>query len=179
MLPLLFIAGWAQVLEKDGVTVEAREVGKPYPEHRVSAHSALTVEQFMKYFHERFPIMKDDRLTRKVVSKTPERMVFHDVLKMPVGSDRVYDIEFKRKYDGTILEWQFKYVPGELCDGCVTMDQLYGSWTFSPGEKGGTDIVYQIYSDPGGSFPKFMVGGKLAEGALDRVRRTLKDAQSP
>jgi hypothetical protein len=172
------------VSEKDGILVEARPLsGQPYKEHRVTAHMALSIEQIDAYFRARYELVKDGRVTRTVVEKTPDRMVYHDRLKMPIGSDRNYTLEFKRSFDAQtkVLEWRFHAIDlptPPACDGCVKMNDVHGSWTFSPAEGGGSDITYVVYSDPGGDIPKWMVASKQAEAADNRVRMTLKDAQA-
>lgn len=178
----LAAAGWQAVSDKEGVTLEARELaGKPFKEYRASAHSPLPVEKYDAYFLGRFAQLTDSRIERKILEKGADRMVVADRIKMPVGSDRHYALEFKRTFEAAtkVLEWRFFQIDAKdapACEGCVKMPAIHGSWTFAAREGNGTDITYVVYSDPGGDIPKFMVTGKQADATVDRLRGVMKDA---
>jgi hypothetical protein len=113
---------------------------------------------------------------------SPDVAVFHDRIKLPVGADRDLVIDMRRSFDQEtrVLEWRFKGVERKdapVCDGCVRMAALEGSWRFVPAEKGGADATYVVYSDPGGDFPRAMVSNTQADAALKRLRSVLEDAK--
>ena len=186
MIALLFItaSAWVQISDRGGVLVEARPVaGLAFKEHRLSAKTTASIEAIDAYFHDRFQVLKDARVIRTVLEKTPDKMVFHDRLKMPIGSDRYFTLDFRRTLDTQtkVLEWKFNEIDSDkspACDGCVKMVAVHGSWTFAAAQDGGSDISYVVYSDPGGDLPKWMVASKQTEAATNRIKLLIKDLQS-
>lgn len=181
LIVAFFAAGeWETVRTKDGLTLQARVLdGQPYKELQVTTHTPVSVERIDAYFRGRFATLMDDRLQREVLERSPDRLVFHDRVKIALASDRTYVLQLQRSWNEATrtLEWRFESITRpEItpCKGCVVMS-VRGRWTFTA-TSDGADVRYVVYSDPAGDLPKGLVASGQQDGAISRVKRLLAEA---
>lgn len=184
MLVLLFFGAWQTVDQSGGVLVERREVpGSQFPELRVTAHCDLppeavfdviwshhTYKEFVPYL-KKLEILKNDG----------DRKVTYQQVDMPVVSDRDYTVFVERRTDASthVYESLFHAAselgPPERSD-YVRVKNLKGSWTIAPDDGGGSSVVYQIQTDPGGTIPAWIAASAQKTAAPKLVRAMIDRA---
>lgn len=73
----------------------------------------------------------------------------------------------KKDSNSKVISIQIKGIPDAVPTklGVVRIPKLTGSWTISPKETG-TEIIYQLHADPGGSIPAFVANSTVVDGPL-------------
>jgi hypothetical protein len=184
-LALLGEPPFAVVDTDEGILLEARPVaGSKFPELRASASSPRSVAALCRaaFDDSGAPSTSDEVKLRRIVLEKPDERVTYDQIAAPLVSDRDYAFRIRRQAaaDGScrvMFEAANELAP-PLQPGWVRIEQLRGSWTFTP-EGGGAHVVYVIYTDPGGSLPAFVVEGGSRKAARRSMKRILARAAVP
>jgi START domain len=115
---------------------------------------------------------------RDFLVSEPRRLVFYDQIKTPVVSDRDYTCEAIR-VDGPSGRIGVRFATRNdlgppLEPKYVRIPSLRAVFTFEPDGKGGTNLSYSSYSEPGGSVPAWMVRNAQAKHALADVEALVR-----
>ncbi len=187
-LPLLWIvaADWQPAPDIDGFSVEKRRLqGSQYDELRVSVRSPLPPE---RVFAVLWNIAEYPRFAPYVKSltvlKDGDEKVAHVMVRMPVIKDRDYTMGYKKAVDKqTRVHQMFFKIANHLgpppTPDHVRIQDLFGSYTVEPTDDGGCDLTYQVYSDPAGVVPAFVVNAGQAQASVKFVRAILERAAKP
>jgi hypothetical protein len=110
---------------------------------------------------------------RKLLEDHGDVRVVYDQLQPPVVSGRDYAFTVRRVREGDDCKLDFtstndKAPPSP--DGWVRLARLKATWRFTR-TPGGTDIVYTLYADPGGSLPARLVHSSQREAAINSVKK--------
>ncbi len=165
---------------KDGITI-SRKAGptKGFFITRFDAASpaapGLLCDSLWRSFLKHQPPVAERRFIRKEANE----LVFHDKVKTPVVSDRDYIMKITRKLsaDGCGIDFHTANEMGPPPEkGYVRMPLVKGFWKVSRAVDGTSVVVYQVYSEPGGSVPALIIKEPQVNEALSDFRRSLKDA---
>jgi hypothetical protein len=170
--------GWSTYDTHDGVTYEKRAVGgSRFAEYRattaVAQSPAQTSAAVWSAVTDSVPATVKKRT---VLSRGSDELVIYDQIHTPVVSDRDVTIRIRRATRGDELEIRFETandVGPPPATGFVRLPVVRGRWLLSPSAGGGTRIVYQCYSEPGGSIPAFLVRGAQQSEVAKDVERVL------
>jgi hypothetical protein len=174
------------VAERDGVTVLSRpragsQVGEFLTTGFIDAppHAVWeTIRDYDNYTRD-MPYTKEGR----VLSRTPDGRVirFYSLVTVPFVSERDYVIEVldeSRWDEGRgFLKMSWKHLPDAVPvrAGVVRVTVNEGSWTLEPRDGGRrTFATYALFSDPGGSLPKFLVNHANSTTVPDVFRSVRK-----
>jgi hypothetical protein len=175
--------GWKRVDEEHGIVVDARDVpGSSLHEVRASIHSALppaTIAAVVWRYedHAQFvPRLEHVEVVRDVGSD--ERIVYEQ-LAIPLLKDRDVVLRARREHapDGTI-DIRTTAIDGDgppPTSRFVRVQTSAGHWHLAPA-AGGTDVVYDIRTDVGGSVPAWIVNRAQREAVPDLVKAMLDRA---
>ncbi len=112
---------------------------------------------------------------RTVISRANDEIVIYDQIRTPVVSDRDVTIRIRRVVSGDDIEIRFESA-NELgpppASGYVRLPVVRGKWTLLPATSG-TRVIYECYSEPGGSIPAFLVRGAQQSEVAKDVERVL------
>ena len=184
-LALLGEPPFAVVDSDDGILLEARPVaGSKFSELRASARSPRAAAALCQaaFDDSRAPSTSTEVKLRRVLLEKVDERVTYDQISAPLVSDRDYAFRIRRQAaaDGScrvVFEAANELAP-PVQPGWVRIEELRGSWTFTP-ESGGARVVYVIHTDPGGSLPAFVVEGGSRKAARRSRRRILERAAHP
>jgi len=176
---------WRQVLESDGVTVEAREkAGSRFAEHRAVATVALSVEALCAGAFGNGPIDKREPAlkSRRVLSETQDERVAFERTGAPFVSDREYVVRTRRiRGDGgkcrVVSEIANELAP-PTSPGAVRLEQADSVWEFEPTARGDTRITYLVWTDPKVSLPAFLIESSLRRIVAEWVMLVIERARS-
>jgi len=175
--------GWKRVDEEHGIVVDARDFpGSSLREVRASIHSDLppaTIAAVVWRYedHDRFvPRLAHAEVVRDV---SPNERIVYEQLALPLLKDRDVVLRARRETaaDGTI-DIRTTAIDGEgppATSRFVRVQTSEGHWHLAPA-AGGTDLVYDIRTDVGGSVPAWIVNRAQREAVPDLVKAMLDRA---
>ena len=175
---------WKTVDHQDGLTLETRAVkGSPYDRLRVTGTTSATPTQFMDALWGQAGdrSLNPEVVQRDVLEDKPDERIYWDKISAPVVSDRDYVLHMTRALDPKtgVYTQRFESVTDDRrkpTSGIVRM-QLDGSCTITPLASGGSSVVYEIFTDIGGSTPAFMASGAMKKSALRYVSDVRRRAE--
>ena len=181
LLAILLTAGavpsepqWRYDGATDGMRVELRAVpGSPFDEIRVTAISSASLQALCDaIFAKGLSGKAEGRFKRRdVIKETDTDRWTYEQISVPVVSDRDYVMHVKLEQpasSGTCrvsfqTETEASHPPVQ---GFVRIPSIRGSWTLVPAD-GTVRVSYEVFSDPGGGVPAFLVRGKQRDAAVD------------
>ena len=185
VIALLAVFGtWEKFDDQGGYLVERRDVtGSQFPEVRVTAHSDLPPEVIFDviWSHHTYTQFVPYLKKMEILKNQGDQKVTYQQVNMPVVSDRDYTVLVERKVDSEnhVYETSFRAAP-ELgppeANGFVRVKNLRGSWTIVPDTNGGSSIVYQVQTDPGGNIPAWIATSAQKTAAPSLVRAMIERA---
>lgn len=85
--------------------------------------------------------------------------------------DSVLQITTQRGADGSvtrILRGVADYLPAQ--PGFVRVSKVEGQWILTPQEGGEVEVVYQLYSEPGGSVPSWLANSFVVDAPFNTLQ---------
>src|SRR5262249_27228994 len=103
-----------------------------------------------------------------------EKVVYQQI-ELPVVQDRDYTLKLVRSFDPATHVYEHTYeLHNELGppeDGKhARIQMLSGRWTVSPAEGGGSDVVYQVLTEPGPSIQTWVQSMAQKKNAPELVK---------
>ena len=175
--PLRADEGWASLETRDGVTYERRAMpGSHFYAYRatlaVSARPSETARVVWTAITDSVPPTVKKRT---VLQRSDDELVVYEQIHTPVVSDRDVTLRFRRVVRPDAIEIEFQ-TANELgpppASGLVRLPTVRGRWTLTP-VANGTHVVYDCFSEPGGSVPAFLVRGAQQSQVAKDVERAL------
>jgi hypothetical protein len=197
VLPVLLLlnagadeAKWEAVSADDGLTIMTREKpGTDVHELKASGFIEARPSAVWKAIrdYEHYPQNMPYTEESKVLAREPNDKViyFYSVINAPLVSKRDYVIKITDETDpkdpkGIMkVSWTAtKEKAPPVRDGIVRVTVNDGSWTLQPMNGGkSTYATYYLYTDPGGSLPKWVVNkanGSAVPDVFNAVRKQAK-----
>ena len=165
---------WKEFKNVDGVRYEKRPKARTkFFEYRAHFFLAMEPAKLADAIWSKLETLRGKQVAeREVVRKSSDELVLHDYIKTPVVSDRELTLQFLKKA-GPPLAIRY-HARNDLGPppkpGRVLLPVVQGGWQIEPGE-GGSQVVYDCYSEPGGSVPAFMVRGAQQDQIFEDVKR--------
>lgn len=169
--------GWKTFDNRDGVTYEKRSVpGSHYNEYRaIAAVATSPTETARAVWTAITDSIPATIKKRTIISRGNDEIVVYDQIHTPVVSDRDVTIRIRRIVNRDDVEIRFESA-NDLgpppASGYVRLPVVRGKWSLLPATNG-TRIVYECYSEPGGSVPAFLVRGAQQSEVAKDVERVL------
>ncbi len=181
VLAILVVASpdsWTKIAVDDGLTLEAQAVeGSSYERLRVTGTTKASAKEFMDAAWD----ISDSRgnpevAQREILSDGPQERVYWDLVRAAPVSDRDVILKMTRRVDsrGTFNARfdSISDVRKPEKEGVIRIT-VRGAWHVTPLPSGGAEFTYEIYSDPAGDIPSFMVTAASRDAAL-RVARNVR-----
>jgi hypothetical protein len=172
--------GWKECGHKDGIIVEKRPVaGSRFVENRARGHvtvpAAMALERIWNGVAHEYPPTVTKRI---LVRQSADEMVIYDQIHTPIVSDRDLTTRLHRVSDPQkgIFEIRFESandVGPPPNPHYVRLTAVRGLWHIQPDGGSGSNISYQVYSEPGGSVPAFLVRGTLQDETMKELERVV------
>ena len=190
VLALQLVSGaWEEVHKDDALTVERRPVPRGEGrsglfELRISGHATVPPERMFEtlWKHEEYEQFVPRLKKMQILSNDGTVKLLYQQAKMPMVKDRDYVVRVKKVIDPSARVYETVIETAEggppESDDFVRIKRIRGRWTLSPDAAGtGTDVVYQIFVDPGESLPPWAVAMGQKSGTPDVVRAMIKRAE--
>ncbi len=176
---------WQKQDEDDGLLLEAQAVeGSPYQNLRVTGHSTASVDVFAKAWWGKAQDTSANSSisSREVLLDEENERRFYDVVHVPVASDRDYVLHVvKSKNEETgVVTIKFTSVSDErkpITPQRVRM-KVESLVVFTPDPAGGSNVVYTVFTDIGGSLPAIFARGPTRKGTLEFAKELRRRAQA-
>ncbi len=181
---------WQSVANKDGVLVERREQeGSSLYEMRATAESPLPpAEIFATIWRQRehpqfVPYLK--RLD--VLFEVGNERLTYEQIAVPLAQDRDYTVRLERHADPATQRYEVVFATANNAGpgpdkNHQRVSAIRGRWLVEPGPGGlGSRLHYEVFSDPGGALPAWLINrtqgsavAKLVRAMLDRAARSAR-----
>jgi len=170
------LSPWRTLSNKDGLHLEARRVaGERFDELRVSTSVKVSPNAVADFLLGKYLDAKNKNIRRSFLQRSPEVVVWSDVLSAPVAADRCYSMRFERQaLAGGAIRMKFASLDGADAKppaDCIAL-RSRGEWLMTP-TAAGTRLVYASLTDIGGNTPAFVVKGTLSSAAVSSVRKVV------
>jgi hypothetical protein len=195
LLPLLLVgtaradspAQWVPDGSTDGVRVERREVpGSHFDELRLSLLSALSLQRLCDAIYPKIveTTLEQRFKKRELLRQTADERWTYEQISVPVVSDRDYVMHVKLDQPASTGRCQVTFET--VVDpsrppvaGFVRIPVIRGHWDLMPAGEGKVAVLYEIFSEPGGSVPAFLAKGSQRSAAVDFMKIILARASAP
>jgi len=176
---------WEKLSDRDGVLIERLLHDGGLYELRATVHASVTPEQFAEtlWKHEDYPKFVPHLSLLQTLKTVGNERWNYEQIHMPVVSDRDYIVHLTRlPVDPAtgIIEIHFVSAPNEgppPSPKFVRMTKIKGGWTVEPSDQGGCDVTYDLFSDPGGGVPQWIINSAQKDASRDFVLAMVKRAK--
>ncbi len=167
----------------DGMQVELREVpGSAYDEIRVHTRRDGKLPALCEAIFDGSPEKGGSFLRRDVFRRTARERWTYERIAIPLASDRDYVLHVEMDVPPARGRCEISFQTATDAahppvPGVVRIPVIRGHWSLAPAPEGGVGVTYQVYSDPGGSLPPFLVRGGQRRAAIDFLEQILARAK--
>ena len=175
---------WSTVSTENGLTMSVQPVkGSSHENVRVTLTTTAPPTVFMDALWGSL----DDRtqnpevVKREVFEDGVSSRRYWDMVRAPPASDRDYVMQASRLLDEATGAYRHDFEtvsdPRKPVKSNVVRMTVRGRCTVTPRTSGGSDVVYEIFTDIGGSIPAFLARGPARKSALQMLRDVKKRAE--
>jgi hypothetical protein len=172
--------GWKECSHKDGVIVEKRPVpGSRFVENRARGHIAMAPADVLERIWAGVPHEYPPTVTKRtLLSQSPNEMLIYDQIHTPVVSDRDLTTRLHKIADPQKGLFEIRFEGASEAGPppnphYVRLTTLRGLWHIESDGGSGSNVSYQVYSEPGGSVPAFLVRGTLQDETMKELERVV------
>jgi len=168
------LQAWDIVKSENGIQVFTRDVaGSNLKEFKAIMTVDVEPDRVLSLLQDgnSMSIWWPDCIESKVLSGSGTldwKVYFMTKVPFPLENrDTINHFMAKKDSNSKVISIQIKGIPDAVPTklGVVRIPKLTGSWTISPKETG-TEIIYQLHADPGGSIPAFVANSTVVDGPL-------------
>jgi hypothetical protein len=158
--------GWEQISQKDAVTVERRpRPGSSFYELRATAVFPVAPQELFAtlWNYRDYPKFVPYLKSLTVLDESVDSGTVYQQIAMPLVSDRDYTLKLTRAIAADGQSWVLRFDTDESAgpppaSGFVRAQNIHGGWRLAPLEGGrATQVTYDLYSEPGGAVPSWIV----------------------
>jgi hypothetical protein len=170
----------------DGLHVELKDVpGSHFQEVRITTRSDRSLQSLCDAIYSKdFDSKLEGRFKkRELLKQTATERWTYEQISVPVTADRDYvmHVRLLRAAPSGECEVAFETQDDEgrpPPDGFVRIKKIRGRWTLIPNADGKVAITYEVFSDPGGNLPAFLVRGPQKSAAIEFMKTILARAEA-
>lgn len=169
---------WSSQGNKEGVHLEARKVqGSAFEELRLTITLPATPAQVCRAIWHPSAALEHGFRRRDTLLETATERLTYEQIAAPLVSDRDYTLHVTlgEGLEGgchIAFETQNNRGPAPVA-GFVRIPAIRGGWDITRAATGGTQIVYIVYSEPGGGIPAFLTRGSQRTHAVEWMKLIL------
>jgi hypothetical protein len=182
--------GWTPALDDDGIVVFKRKrAGSPYEEVRAEAQLNARVDDFIPFFNEPVNYKKwvYGTLETRQVSRAKEMdFIFYGVFKIPwpFENREIFSrVEIQRDAKSNELTARLSDSPSSQTVGAdlVRVAKFESLWSVKPAADNKVDFSIEMYAEPGGKLPPFIVNlvlSRIQLWSIKNLRREIASAKN-
>jgi ribosome-associated toxin RatA of RatAB toxin-antitoxin module len=172
---------WHVLSDRDGLLVERRAQGSLY-EIRVTTESSLAPAAIFETIwqqreHPQFvPHLK--RLD--LISEAGDERVAYEQVAVPLARDRDYTVRLHKRVDVAAQRYEVTFATANDAGpppdkNYIRVPAIRGRWLIEPGsDSRGARILYEVFSDPGGALPAWLLNQVQSDAVAKLVRAMLQ-----
>lgn len=176
--------GWTRVSTEGDLTLWVQAVpGSSHERVRVTTATRATPTAFMDALWGKLEdrSLNPEVVKRDILEDGALQRRYWDVVRAPPVSDRDYVMQASRSLDekSGVYSHAFETVRDERKPERPDMVRMTvkGSCVVTPREGGGSDVVYEVFTDVAGSIPAFLARGPGRKSALQFIREVKRRAE--
>lgn len=183
-LPIEAAEGWNETLSDDGIVVFKRKrAGSAYEEVRAEARLAGKVDDFLPFFSnpENYKKWVYGALECAPLSKVNEAdFTFRGVFQVPwpfENRELMSRVELKKKSEPEELTAKLTHVESQaqVPQGLVRVSRFESVWRVASAGDKMVDLSIEMYVEPGGSLPPFIVNLVLSRIQMWSIKNLKKE----
>ena len=175
---------WSTVSTEDGMTLAVQPVsGSSHERIRVTTTTKATPAAFIDALWGKLEdrSLNPEVVKRDILEDGETARVYWDLIRSPPVTDRDYVMRSSRALDEAtgVYTHRFETVSDarkKEREDIVRM-VVKGSCTATPRQGGGSDVVYEVFSDVKGNIPAFLARGPGRKSALQFIREVKRRAE--
>lgn len=177
---------WHAEDDVEGMHLEVKDVpGSHFQDIRVTTVSAEPLAALCEAIYSKeFDGHLEGRFKkRELIKQTETERWTYEQISVPVTSDRDYVMHVRLLHPASSGKCEVSFQTENddsrpVPEGFVRIRKIRGHWTLTPTSDGKVQIVYEVYSDPGGELPAFLVRGPQKDAAVEFMKTILARAQA-
>lgn len=170
--------------EAEGYVIESRKVeGSAFAELRLTGATTASPEAFCNaaFGTGKFDAEEPDLKSRAVLRESANERVTHDLISPPLVSDREYTVRTVRTLSSpdrctVTIDSANELAPLPLA-GRVMITNIHSTWRGERQSDGKTRVSYQIFTDPAGAIPPFLIEGTRRTLAVRWLKMIVQRAE--
>jgi hypothetical protein len=175
-------AAWELVSDANGMRVERRATETTLYEFRVTAESSLSPSAIFEtiWAQREHPLFVPHLKRLDLLSETSDERLAYEQLNMPLVRDRDYTVRLRKRVDLESQRYEVSFVTANDAGPPpdkhhVRVPAIRGRWLIEPGPDGkGATIRYEVFGDPGGVLPSWLLNRVQSESVVQLVRAMLQ-----
>lgn len=173
---------WQVVSNKDGLLLERRAAEGSLYEMRATTESSLSPAAiFETIWSQREHTQFVPNLKRlDLLSEAGDERLTYEQLAIPLARDRDYTVRLQKHVNADAQRYEIAFATandvGPPPDkNHIRVPAIRGRWLIEPGPDGkGSTLRYEIFSNPGGAVPSWLLSRVQGEGVAKLVRAMLQ-----
>jgi hypothetical protein len=173
--------GWQVLSNRDGLLVERRADDRPY-EIRATVETSLPPAAIFETIwkqreHPQFvPHLK--RLD--LLSEDGDEHLAYEQVEVPLARDRDYTVRLHKRVDVEAQRYEIGFATANEAGpppnaGHIRVPSIHGRWLIEVGPDGkGSRVRYEVFSDPGGAIPGWLLKSLQGNAVAKLVRAMLQ-----
>lgn len=176
--------GWTPALDDDGIFVYKRKrAGSPYEEVRAETQLNARVEDFIPFFNDPVNYKKwvyGTLETRQVSRAKDMDFIFYGVFKIPwpFENREIFSrVEIQRDAKSNELLARLTDSPSEqpVAPNLVRVSKFESLWNVKQAADNKVDFTIEMYAEPGGKLPPFIVNLVLSRIQLWSIKNLRRE----
>jgi len=170
--------------EADGYVIESRKVeGSAFAELRLTGTTTASPEAFCNaaFGTGKFDPEEPDLKSRAILQESEHERVTHDLISPPLVSDREYTVRTVRTLSSpdrcTVKIDSANDLAPIPVAGRVMITNIHSTWLGERQPGGKTRVTYQIFTDPAGAIPPFLIEGSRRKLAVQWLKMIVRRAE--
>lgn len=174
-------ADWQVLSNKEGLLVERRAAGSLY-EIRATAESSLSPAAIFEtiWTQREHPQFVPHLKRLELISETGDIRLTYEQVEIPLARDRDYTVRLQKRVDVETHRYEVVFATANDAGpppdrDHIRVPSIRGRWLIEPGpDSKGSTVRYEVFSDPGGALPSWLLNQVQGEAAAKLVRAMLQ-----
>jgi ribosome-associated toxin RatA of RatAB toxin-antitoxin module len=174
-------ADWQVLSSKDGLLVERRAAGSLY-EIRATAESSLSPSAIFEtiWTQREHPQFVPHLKRLQLLSEAGDERLAYEQVEMPLARDRDYTVRLQKRVDVDTQRYEVVFATANDAGpppdrNHIRVPSIRGRWLIEPGpDSRGSRIRYEVFSDPGGALPPWLLNQVQGDAVAKLVRAMLQ-----
>jgi ribosome-associated toxin RatA of RatAB toxin-antitoxin module len=175
-------ADWQVLSSKEGLLVERRPAEGSLYEIRATTESSLSPAAIFEtiWKQREHPEFVPHLKRLDLLSEAGDERLSYEQVAIPLARDRDYTVRLQKRVDADAQRYEVAFATANDAGPPpdkrhVRVPSIRGRWLIEPGPDGkGSMVRYEVFSDPGGALPSWLLNRVQGDAVAKLVRAMLQ-----